>query len=141
MRDMSTPPTAYGVCCPDAGVAGDAAGRRKAGSARLVLAGQRARESRPYEARPKAGQGDARGGFPVVRGDVHLAHRREYTHEELWRVSPCTYRGTYCVGTAELVRKSSYIHPSQSVKQSFFSFFFLSVFCFCFWGVWFWFCF
>lgn len=65
------------TCCPYAGVAGDAAGRRKAGSARLVFARQRARESWQYEACPEAGQGDARGGLPVVRGDVHLAHRRE----------------------------------------------------------------
>ena len=81
----------YDLCCIDAGMAGDAARRRTAGSARLVLARQRARESRQNEARPQARQGDAREWAPVVRCDVHLAHRRQHAHEELRGASSCRF--------------------------------------------------
>ena len=94
---------------------GDAAGRREAGSARLVLSRERPRKGWQHEASPQARQRDAREWLPVVRGDIHFAHRWQHPQQGLPRVRSCCKLG----GTAERL----------SLETRFFVRFFFVFFC------------
>ena len=65
----------------------DAGGWAEARSASVVVPGQRARSRRGHEDRPRGGEADARSRSPVVRGYVHVTHRRLHAKAELPRVS------------------------------------------------------